>query len=196
MKIIQGLDYFPNYLSEEQIDILRQDINFALIKAPLFRPAMQKTGSELSVKMSNMGNIDWVSDKIGGYRYQSYHPDTKQKWPKISDNILDIWHKVTNLIISPDCCLINHYDIKSKMGLHIDNDEKDFSYPVLSISIGNSALFRFGGLKRSDKTRSIKLNNGDVLMMSGQSRLIYHGIDKIYPSSRFDHRINLTLRKI
>jgi alkylated DNA repair protein (DNA oxidative demethylase) len=57
-------------------------------------------------------------------------------------------------------------------------------------------LFRFGGLKRSDKTRSIKLNNGDVLMMSGKSRLIYHGIDKIYPSNKFDHRINLTLRKI
>ena len=84
-----------------------------------------------------------------------------------------------------------------KMGLHIDNDEKDFSYPVLSISsIGNSVLFRFGGLKRSDKTRSIKLNNGDILMMSGHSRLIYHGIDKIYPSKQFDHRINLTLRKI
>lgn len=196
MKIIQGLDYFPNYLSEEQIDILRQDINFALINTPLFRPTMPKTGRELSVRMSNIGNVGWVCDKIGGYRYQSYHPDTKQKWPKISDNILDIWHKVTNLKISPDCCLINHYDIKSKMGLHIDNDEKDFSYPVLSISIGNSALFRFGGLKRSDKTRSIKLNNGDVLMMSGQSRLIYHGIDKIYPSNRFDHRINLTLRKI
>ena len=196
MKIIQGLDYFPNYLSEEQIDILRQDINFALMQAPLFKPTMPKTGRELSVKISNMGNIGWVADKIGGYRYQSYHPDTKQKWPKISDNILNIWHKVTNLKISPDCCLINYYGSKSKMGLHVDNDEKDFSYPVLSISIGNSALFRFGGLKRSDKTRSIKLNNGDVLMMSGKSRSIYHGIDKIYPSNQFDHRINLTLRKI
>lgn len=196
MKIIQGLDYFPNYLSEEKIDILRQDINFALINAPLFRATMPKTGRELSVKMSNIGNIGWVSDKVGGYRYQSYHPHTKQKLPQISNNILDIWHKVTNLKISPDCCLINHYDSKSKMGLHIDNDEKDFSYPVLSISIGNSALFRFGGLKRSDKTRSIKLNNGDVLMMSGQSRLIYHGVDNIYPSNQFDHRINLTLRKI
>jgi alkylated DNA repair protein (DNA oxidative demethylase) len=196
MKIIQGLDYFPNYLSKEQIDILRRDINFTLMNAPLFKPTMPKTGRELSVKMSNMGDIGWVSDKIGGYRYQSYHPDTKQKWPKISNCILDIWREVTNLKISPDCCLINYYDSKSKMGLHVDNDEKDFSHPVLSISIGNSALFRFGGLKRSDKTRSIKLNNGDVLMMSGQSRLIYHGIDKVYPSSCFDHRINLTLRKI
>ena len=196
MKIIEGLDYFPNYLSEEQIDILRKDVNFALTKAPLFRPTMPKTGRDFSVKMSNMGNIGWVSDKNDGYRYQSYHPDTRKKWPKISDNILDIWYKVTNLKTSPDCCLINHYDSKSKMGLHVDNDEKDFSYPVLSISIGNSALFRFGGLKRSDKTRSIKLNNGDVLMMSGQARLIYHGIDKTYLSNQFDNRINLTLRKI
>jgi alkylated DNA repair protein (DNA oxidative demethylase) len=196
MKIIEGLDYFPNYLSDEQIDILREDINFALTKAPLFRPSMPKTGRDFSVKMSNMGNVGWVSDKIGGYRYQSLHPDTKQNWPKISNNILNIWHKVTNLKTSPDCCLINHYNSKSKMGLHVDSDEKDFSYPVLSISLGDSALFRFGGLKRSDKTRSIKLNNGDVLMMSGQSRLIYHGIDKTYLSNQFDNRINLTLRKI
>jgi len=143
MKIIPGLYYFPSYLSEEQIDILRQDINFSLINSTLFKPTMPKNGKELSVKMNNMGNVGWVSDKIGGYRYQIYHPDTKQKWPKISNNILDIWHKVTNLKISPDCCLINHYDINSKMVLHIDNDEKDFSYPVLSISIGNKLIILF-----------------------------------------------------
>lgn len=196
MNIISGLDYFPNYLSQEEIDILRHDIDYALIKAPLFKPNMPKTGKEFSVKMSNMGHVGWLSDKDGGYRYQSYHPDTKQRWPKISDNILNIWHHVTNVEAKPDCCLINYYDSHAKMGLHVDNDEKDFSYPVLSISIGNSALFRFGGLKRSDKTKSITLNNGDVLMMSGKSRLIYHGIDKIYPSRHFDHRINLTLRKV
>ena len=82
------------------------------------------------------------------------------------------------------------------MELHVDNDEKDFSYPVLSISIGNSALFRFGGLQRSDKTKSIKLNNGDILIMQDESRLIYHGINRIYQSNLFDYRINLTLRKI
>jgi len=196
MKIIPGLEYFPNYLSEARLNILQQEINLALVKAPLFKPTMPKTGKEFSVYMSNMGNIGWVSDKIGGYRYQSYHPYTEQKWPKISDNILDIWHGVTGLQILPDCCLINYYNINSKMGLHVDNDEEDFSYPVLSISIGNTALFRFGGLKKSDKTKSMKLNHGDVLMMSGPSRLVYHGIDKIYPSNKFDNRINLTLRKI
>jgi alkylated DNA repair protein (DNA oxidative demethylase) len=143
MKIISGEEYFPNYLSQEQIDKLMQEINSSLTKAPLFKPTMPKTGKELSVKMSNIENVGWVSDKIGGYRYQSYHPYTKQKWPKISNNILDIWHKVTNLKESPDCCLINYYDINSKMGLHVDNDEKDFSHPVLSISIGNSALYYF-----------------------------------------------------
>lgn len=196
MKISAGLDYFPNYLSDQQIEILLQDIECALQQAPLFKPTMPKTGKEFSVKMSNMGKMGWVSDQTAGYRYQSYHPTTKKPWPKISDNILDIWHDITNLKTLPDCCLINDYNMNAKMGLHVDNDEEDFSYPVLSISIGNSALFRFGGTKRSDKTKSIKLHHGDVLMMSQESRLIYHGIDKIYPSHRFNNRINLTLRKI
>ena len=145
--------------------------------------------------MSNMGNYGWVSDKIGGYRYQDYHPLTGNRWPQISESIVKIWHEVTNLAAKPDCCLINFYDLQSKMGLHLDNDEKDFSYPVVSISIGNTALFRFGGQKRSDKTQSIKLNNGDVLIMGQESRLIYHGIDRIYPSDIYDNRINLTLKK-
>lgn len=196
MKIIEGLDYFPNYLSEDQINLLLEDIDLALKKAPLFTPSMPKTGKELSVKMSNMGSVGWVSDKIIGYRYQDHHPFTKNKWLKISDNILDIWQKLTNLKELPDCCLINHYNKNAKMGLHVDNDEKNFSYPVLSISIGASALFRFGGTSRADKTKSIKLNHGDALIMRGKSRLIYHGIDKIYPSNTFDYRINLTLRKI
>ncbi len=195
MQIIEGLNYFPNYLSEEKIKQLLIDIDLALIAAPLFKPTMPKTGKEFSVKMSNMGNVGWVSDQAG-YRYQDVHPVNQNNWPKISDNILNIWQQLTKLEDQPDCCLINYYDINSKMGLHIDSDEKDFSYPVLSISIGASALFRFGGLARTDKTKSIRLNHGDVLMMSGKSRLIYHGIDKIYPDNKFNHRINLTLRKI
>ena len=146
--------------------------------------------------MTNMGKKGWVCDKIGGYRYQSYHPNTGKNWPKISKNILNIWYQVTNLKVSADCCLINYYKKNSKMGLHVDNDEKDFSYPVVSVSIGASALFRFGGLKRSDKTKSIKLNNGDIIVLSGNSRLIYHGIDRIYKDSNFNYRLNLTLRKI
>ena len=196
MKIIPGLDYFPNYLSAKEIDLLNKDINLAIKQAPFFIPTMPKTAKKFSVKMTNMGDIGWVSDATQGYRYQEYHPVTYKKWPKISDNIINIWQKLTNLNTKPDCCLINYYDINAKMGLHIDNDENDFSYPVLSISLGNSALFRFGGLNRSDKTKSFRLNHGDALIMSGPARLIYHAIDRIYDSHNFSHRINLTLRKI
>lgn len=195
MKISEGLDYFPNYVSDEQMHTILQDIDEALVQAPLFQPTMPRTGKKLSVKISNMGHLGWVCDIMGGYRYQPYHPITYQPWPCISDSILDIWHRITHLTLAPDCCLINDYDLDAKMGLHVDKDEKDFSYPVVSISIGNSALFRFGGVHRSDKTQSITLHHGDVLIMSGPSRLIYHGIDKIYPSHTFNHRINLTLRK-
>jgi DNA oxidative demethylase len=196
MQIKPGLDYLPNYLSISQLNNILQDVQVALGNAPLFTPCMPRTGKKLSVSMSNMGNYGWVSDKSGGYRYQDYHPFTGNRWPQISDSILKIWREVTNLVCKPDCCLINFYNLQAKMGLHLDNDEKDFSYPVVSISIGNTALFRFGGQKRSDKTQSIKLNNGDVLIMGQESRLIYHGIDRIYPSEIYDNRINLTLRKI
>ena len=142
-----------------------------------------------------MGNLGWVSDIKDGYRYQATHPVTGKKWPMINDDILKIWKEYTQLQISPDCCLINYYTRNAKMGMHIDNDEYDFSYPVLSISIGASACFRIGGLERRDKTRSIKLNNGDLLVFSGKSRLLYHGVDKIYTSHKYDYRINLTIRK-
>lgn len=196
MQIIEGLDYWNKALTEKQTDCILSDLRIAVKQSPFFTPTMPKTGRAFSVKMTNMGKLGWVSDQKKGYRYQHYHPITHKKWPLISVSILEVWKKYTNLQIEPDCCLINYYDMKGKMGLHTDNDEKNFLYPVLSISIGASALFRFGGLKRSDKTQSMKLNHGDIMLFSGKSRLIYHGIDRIYPTSEFDYRINLTLRKI
>ena len=188
MKVQPGLEYFPYYLSDRQINQLLRDIEYAINIAPLFNPIIPKTGRKFSVKVSNMVKVGWVSDQIGGYRYEEHHPTTNKKWPEISTNTLAIWHELTNLKASPDRCLINYYN-NAKMGLHVDNDEKDFYYPVLSISIGNSTLFRFEGLERSDKTKLIKLNNGDILIMRDKSRLIYYGIDRVYQS-------NLTLRKI
>ena len=196
MQIIKGIDYFPRFLNKEVLDDILQDIEGAVKLAPFLTPTMPKTGKSFSVKITNMGDFGWVSDKKDGYRYQKYHPVNNRKWPKISNNIIEIWQKLTGLEVKPDCCLINYYDLNAKMGLHIDNDEKNFSYPVLSISIGASALFRFAGLKRSDPSKSIKLHNGDVIILSGPARLIYHGIDKIYKDTNMDYRINLTLRKI
>ena len=195
MKIINNVDYFPNFLNEEEILEIKSIINSVIKKAPLFIPIMPKTGKKFSTKMTNMGDFGWVSDKKDGYRYQSYHPVTGKKWPKIDEKILKIWQKITKCQVKPDCCLLNYYDLGAKMGLHKDDGEKDFSIPVLSISIGASALFRIGGKNRSDKTSSIRLNEGDILMLSKNSRLIYHGIDKIYKDSKHNHRFNLTLRK-
>lgn len=196
MKIIDGIDYFPNYVGNNVINSILKRIDDIQDKTPFFKPVMPNSNKEFSVKITNFGKYGWVSDKKNGYHYRQDHPISKQRWTPIPEEILDIWHALSKKDLEPDCCLVNHYNLKAKMGLHIDNDEKDFSYPVLSISIGASALFRIGGLKRSDKTKSLKLHHGDVLIMSGKSRLIYHGIDKIYPNSQFDYRINLTLRKI
>ncbi len=196
MLIKQGLFYFPGALSKNETDLIRQEIEKITKEAPFFKPKMPKTGKEFSVAMTNAGALGWVSDQEGGYRYQDFHPITKKPWPKIPEIILTKWRQYTKLKVEPDCCLINNYDLDAKMGLHTDNDEEDFSFPVLSISLGASALFRIGGLARNDKTISLRLNDGDIIMFGDQSRLIYHGIDRIYKNSGFDHRLNLTLRKV
>ncbi len=196
MKIKQGVYYFPEALSKNETDLIRQEVKKIAAQAPFFTPKMPKTGKEFSVKMTNAGALGWVSDQEGGYRYQDFHPKTKKPWPQIPEIILTKWQKYAKMELEPDCCLINHYDLDAKMGLHTDNDEKDFSFPVLSFSLGASALFRIGGLARNDKTSSLRLNDGDIIMFGGQSRLIYHGIDRVYKNSGFDHRLNLTLRKV
>lgn len=196
MKIKKGVDYYPEFCNESDLENILQDVKLSIKKAPLFTPKMPKNGREFSVKISNLGSLGWVSDQSKGYHYQENHPITNKPWPVISDSILKIWHKLVNDKINPDCCLINYYNLNAKMGLHIDNDEKNFSFPVLSISIGAPALFRIGGLERKDKTQSIRLNHGDVIILKDESRLIYHGIDRIYKNSKYDYRINLTLRKV
>ncbi len=195
MLIKEGLEYYPNALNKELISKVTKQINIIFKAAPLYQPTMPKTGNKFSVKMTNCGKYGWVSDKKG-YRYQETHPNTQKNWPPIPEELLNIWKKYTTLTINPDCCLINLYDENAKMGLHQDNDEEDFSYPVLSISIGADALFQIGGLKRNEKSSSLKLRNGDILIMKEKSRLIYHGISKIYPNEKFKERINLTFRKV
>lgn len=284
-----GLYYFKQALNQSEIKVILNDVKSSIVEAPLYIPTMPDSGNNLSVKMSNMGEYGWISDKYG-YRYQKTHPVTSKSWPKISDNLLGLWHKFTenlekpqeskqekrsekwrekrsenlgkksfddswessgeklqkhqtksekefqeksqenykvnsqlgskisselcsenryrmnlpedntkfsqNLSKYPNCCLINYYDLNAKMGLHVDKDEKDFSYPVLSISIGASAIFRYGGKKRSDKTHSIKLEHGDIIILHGESRLIYHGIDRIIKDNKYDYRVNLTMRKV
>lgn len=194
-----GLKIHTGYLELEEQRQLLAEIDRGLAEAPLYTAVMPKTGKPLSVQMSNFGSLGWVSDR-SGYRYQPLHPETGRPWPAIPEAILAIWRKLADYPHEPEACLVNYYGESARMGLHRDADEEDFAAPVVSISLGDKALFRIGGLSRSDPTRSITLSSGDVVVMGGASRLCYHGIDRILPgTSRLiseGGRINLTLRRV
>lgn len=168
-----------------------------LAEAPLYRATMPKSGRPLSVEMSNCGPLGWYSDR-GGYRYTPVHPQTGRPWPAIPASIRDLWHRVANYPRDPECCLINFYRGPARMGLHQDKDEADFAAPVVSISLGDTAIFRIGGTTRTGGTRSLRLASGDVVVLEGNSRLAHHGVDRILPGSSTlvpsGGRFNLTLR--
>jgi alkylated DNA repair protein (DNA oxidative demethylase) len=152
----------------------------------------------MSVRMTSAGRYGWYTDR-SGYRYIDRHPDGIP-WPPIPESILSVWRALVSGERMPDCCLVNRYGPKARMGMHRDADEKDFSWPVLSISLGDSALFRMGGRERSDPTTSILLDSGDVVVFGGEARLAYHGIDRIRAGSSSllpgGGRINLTCRVV
>jgi alkylated DNA repair protein (DNA oxidative demethylase) len=178
---------------------LVETIRAVLRSAPLFTPVMPGTGKPFSVRTSNCGPLGWVSD-TAGYRYQPTHPETEALWPAMPDALLELWWRLSDYPAPPEACLINWYEPTARMGLHQDRDELAFDAPVLSISLGNSCLFRFGGTKRSAPTRSIKLLSGDVLVIGGDSRLCFHGVDRIHAGTSAllpkGGRINLTLRRV
>jgi alkylated DNA repair protein (DNA oxidative demethylase) len=183
---------------------LVREVAEVIANAPLFTPTMPRTGKPFSVCMSNCGPLGWVSDKARGYRYQAQHPDTGAQWPAMPQVLLDLWGEVAGYPEPPEACLINVYGPTAKMGLHRDEDEEDFSAPVVSVSLGDTARFRIGGLARKDPTRAFDLKSGDVLILGGDMRLAYHGVDRIKAgtSDLFDgrfsqgSRINLTLRRV
>ena len=167
--------------------------------APVYRPAMPKSGKLFSVEETNFGPLGWVSD-ISGYRYQPVHPVTKRAWPAIPQTLLDLWNATTGYGAPPQCCLVNLYRGAAKMGLHQDKDEAATEAPVLSVSLGDDALFRIGGPTRGGPTKSVWLHSGDVLVFGGPARLAYHGIDRVAENSSTrvpgGGRLNLTLRRI
>jgi alkylated DNA repair protein (DNA oxidative demethylase) len=186
------------------LDVARQqrllaEIRQVLAQAPLFGPVMPRSGSPYSVRMSNCGPLGWLSDR-SGYRYTPVHPVTGLPWPEIPAMILDLWREATGTAYAPQACLINYYGPEAKLGLHRDQDEEARDAPILSISLGDTALFRLGGPERRSPTRSLRLGSGDVLVLAGPSRHWFHGVDGILPgTSRLlaeGGRINLTLRRV
>ncbi|MDJ0826304.1 MAG: alpha-ketoglutarate-dependent dioxygenase AlkB [Rhodobacter sp.] len=194
---IRGFKLFQGYLDPQaQAEILAA-IQAVVAAAPLFSP-MTPFGKPMSVRMTSAGNYGWFSDRRG-YRYVTEHP-SGTAWPPIPDSVLDVWRDVTELDRLPDCCLVNFYGPAAKMGLHQDRDEADFSWPVMSISLGDDGLFRIGNPTRGGKTEAVWLHSGDVVVMGGAARLTYHGLERIRQgSSRLlpdGGRINLTLRVV
>jgi alkylated DNA repair protein (DNA oxidative demethylase) len=196
---MDGLRFHPGYLDGPAQQVLLEQLREAVAAAPLFQPIMPRTGTPFSVKMTNLGDLGWVADRAG-YRYQPLHPATGQPWPAIPDMVMEIWRKLSGYPHDPQACLVNVYSSTARMGLHQDKDEEEYAAPVVSISLGDTALFRIGGTTRGGRTQSIKLSSGDVLVMGGASRLCYHGIDRVMPGTstllKDGGRINLTLRRV
>lgn len=155
-------------------------------------------GKPMSVRMTSAGAVGWYADRRG-YRYAPQHPSGVD-WPPIPDAVLALWRDLTGLARDPDCCLINYYGEGARMGMHQDKDEADFKWPVLSVSLGDAGLFRIGNTTRGGKTESLWLESGDVVVMGGDARLTYHGVDRIrFGSSSLlpkGGRINLTCRVV
>ncbi len=197
---MNGIRHLPDYLDRATQERLVETIRGIVAEAPLYTPEMPGTGKPMSVRMTNCGPLGWVTDKDQGYRYQPFHPATEKSWPAIPDELLALWEKLSGYPKPPEACLVNFYSDDAKMGLHQDKDETEFAAPVLSISLGNSCLFRVGGLNRKDPTGSFKLSSGDIVLIGGEGRLAFHGVDRIYPGTstllKNGGRINLTLRRV
>jgi alkylated DNA repair protein (DNA oxidative demethylase) len=197
INVLPGFDLWPGRLDPKaQADLTRLTLA-AVATAPLANYDTAH-GKAMSVAMSAFGPLGWTSDRAG-YRYAAHHPGSGQPWPAMPPALLDLWAELSDPATPPDSCLINLYREDARMGLHQDRDEADPRFPVLSISLGDTAVFRIGGTSRKDPTRSLRLASGDVCRLSGPARLAFHGVDRILPGSsglvEGGGRINLTLRR-
>ena len=194
-----GVRLLPGYLDRAAQDAVLAAVRAVIARAPLYTPRMPKSGHPMSVRMTNCGPLGWVTDERG-YRYQPLHPESGEPWPQLPGLLLDVWADLSGYAHPPEACLINFYGPDAKMGLHQDRDEAAVDAPVVSLSLGDTCLFRVGGTRRSDPTRSVRLASGDAVVLGGEARLAYHGVDRILPGTSTllpgGGRINLTLRRV
>jgi len=175
-------------------------LNEVIAIAP-FRHMITPGGHQMSVAMTNCGALGWVSDRTG-YRYDAIDPQNGQPWPPLSDPLLTLAQGAAAEVgfpaFVPDACLINRYAPGAKLSLHQDKDERDFSQPIVSVSLGLPAVFLFGGLKRADPQVRVPLTHGDVVVWGGPDRLRYHGVTPLKEGHHpllGTYRLNLTFRK-
>ncbi|MBW3099115.1 alpha-ketoglutarate-dependent dioxygenase AlkB [Pseudohoeflea coraliihabitans] len=199
MVLPRGVRHIPGHLDRDSQKALVEDIRAVVEAAPLFQPIMPRSGRPFSVKMTNCGPLGWVADRKG-YRYQPHHPVTGRPWPPMPGRLMALWAELSGHDQPPEACLVNFYRDTARMGLHQDKDESDLGAPVLSVSLGDSCLFRVGQVAGPSPSKSFRLDSGDIVVLGGESRLVYHGVDRIYPdtSTLLKHggRINLTLRRV
>jgi alkylated DNA repair protein (DNA oxidative demethylase) len=189
----------PGFLDRATQEALVAAVDDVIARAPLYPPRMPRTGTPFSVRMTNCGSLGWVSD-VNGYRYDRTHPMMGEDWPPLPEILLTIWRSLADYAAPPEACLINVYSPTARMGLHRDRDEEDFAAPVVSLSLGDTCIFRLGGTSRRDPTVSFRLASGDAMVLSGEKRLAFHGVDRIIPGTSTllpqGGRINLTMRRV
>jgi DNA oxidative demethylase len=199
LDVAPGIALWPQALTRRMQEELTAEIFARAAAFPFYRPTMPKSGKPFSVEEMNFGPLGWMSD-TGGYRYQTCHPSTASPWPAIPSALLRLWQAATRYRALPECCLVNLYRGGARMGLHQDRDEEALDAPVLSVSLGDDAVFRIGGTSRRGPTQSLKLCSGDVLVFGGPARLAFHGIDRVIAGTSTlvpgGGRLNLTLRRV
>ena len=180
----EGLTLYPRLLDETAQKALAAELVRAFERAPPYRPKMPRTGKPWSIRQTNFGALGWVS-RPQGYGYAARDEVNDAPWPAIPEALLALWREVAAWPAPPECCLVNLYeDPKARMGLHRDEDEAALDAPVVSLSLGDTCVFRVGGFARGDKSKSFRLSSGDVLVMGGASRLRFHGVDRVISGSR------------
>lgn len=192
---LNGVGVWKELLSKSEQQQIVNDLRVIAKAAPFHRYETGR-GQKMSVQMTAAGNFGWVSDRKG-YRYEPVQ-ESGASWPKIPSTLLCVWRQVTEVDRDPDSCLVNYYGEGARMGLHQDRDEADLTWPVVSISLGDDALFRVGQTKRGGSSQSVWLSSGDVAVLKDEARLVFHGIDRIkFGSSKLlsnGGRINVTMR--
>jgi alkylated DNA repair protein (DNA oxidative demethylase) len=195
---LRGVAVWPGLLDRPAQEAMLAELLAVMEAAPPVRP-VTRWGRPMSVAMTSCGRLGWVSDRRG-YRYEPRHPETDRPWPAIPASVLAVWRAVAPEARDPESALVNLYREGARMGLHQDRDEADLAQPVVSISLGDEALFRVGGTERGGPTQSLWLRSGDVCVIGGAARLAFHGIDRVRAGSSDlvpgGGRINVTLRVV
>jgi len=195
-----GAVLLRGFATDEAAELLQEVEQIA--RAARFRHLVTPGGYSMSVAMTNCGRVGWVSNR-SGYRYDSKDPDTGAPWPSLPERFLSLARRAAAEGgfegYDPDACLINRYVAGAKLGLHQDRDEEDSWSPIVSVSLGLPAVFLWGGKRRGDPVRRLRVESGDVAVWGGPARFVYHGVaplkDGTHPLTG-SARINLTFRKV